>query len=146
MACCVWWLLLGALLGWLASWLIGRLIARGPSDGAPTAAAASRSSDGIDRAAAREAGFVVSGADNLEIIEGVGPVIANLLRQNGVTSFAALAAMAPAAIQAILDAGGDRFRVANPTTWAEQAALAAENRWADLRALQDELDAGVRRA
>jgi hypothetical protein len=49
-------------------------------------------------------------------------------------------------LQAILDKGGTRFRTANPGTWAEQAALAAANRWADLRRLQDELDAGVRRS
>jgi hypothetical protein len=53
--------------------------------------------------------------------------------------------MTLAGLQAILDKGGERFRLANPQTWAEQAALAVANRWADLRRLQDALDAGVRR-
>jgi predicted flap endonuclease-1-like 5' DNA nuclease len=145
LTCCFWWFLLGALLGWLASWLLGRMIGKGPTEVATVAAAPLRTTDGIDHAAARAAGYVVSGVDNLEVIEGIGPAIANLLRRNGVVSFAALAAMARPAIQAILDKGGDRFRVANPETWAEQAALAAANRWADLRRLQDQLDAGVRR-
>jgi len=145
LTCCFWWFLLGALLGWLASWLLGKMIGKGPTEVAAVAAAPLRATDGIDHAAARAAGYVVSGVDNLEVIEGIGPAIANLLRRNGVVSFAALAAMARPAIQAILDKGGDRFRVANPETWAEQAALAAANRWADLRRLQDQLDAGVRR-
>jgi predicted flap endonuclease-1-like 5' DNA nuclease len=150
LGCCIWWFLFGALLGWLASWLLGKLIGKGPTEvaravPAPVAAPAPRTTDGIDYAAARAAGFVVSGVDNLEVIEGIGPAIANLLRNNDVKSFAALAAMARPSIQAILNKGGSRFQVANPETWAEQAALAAANRWADLRRLQDELDAGVRR-
>jgi predicted flap endonuclease-1-like 5' DNA nuclease len=148
LACCFWWFLFGALLGWLASWLIGRLIGKGSTEVATAVAApvVRTVSDGIDHAAARAAGFVVSGLDNLEVIEGIGPAIANLLRRNGVNSFATLAGMTRPAIQRVLDAGGDRFRIANPETWAEQAALAAANRWADLRRLQDELDAGLRRS
>jgi predicted flap endonuclease-1-like 5' DNA nuclease len=148
LGCCIWWFLFGALLGWLASWLLGRMIGKGPTEVATVAAApmaAPRPTDAIDHAAARAAGFVVSGVDNLEVIEGIGPAIANLMRTNGVRSFAALAAMTRPAIQAILDKGGPRFQIANPETWAEQAALAAANRWVDLRRLQDQLDAGVRR-
>jgi predicted flap endonuclease-1-like 5' DNA nuclease len=144
LSCCFWWFLFGALLGWLASWLLGRMIGKG-TEVATVAAAPLRASDGVDYAAARAAGFLVSGPDNLEIIEGIGPKIAHLLRSNGVGSFTKLAAMGIANLQAILDKGGARFSVANPQTWAEQAALAAANRWADLRALQDQLDAGVRR-
>jgi len=142
--CCFWWFLFGALLGWLASWLLGRMFAK-ETTVAP-APMPLRSSDGIDYAAARAAGYLVSGPDNLEIIEGIGPVIANLMRSNGIGTFAKLAGTALPALQAILDKGGTRFRTANPGTWAEQAALAAANRWADLRRLQDELDAGVRRS
>ena len=79
--CNLWWLLLGGLLGWLASWLLGR----GRLSGGAVASA-----PGIDHAAAKAAGFVVSGADNLEIIEGVGPKIAHRLRSNGVGPFALL--------------------------------------------------------
>lgn len=143
-ACCFWWFVFGALLGWLASWLLGRLFA-GESERAPAMAAPVRTSDGIDYAAARAAGYVLSGPDNLEIIEGIGPSIANLLRSSGVGSFASLAAMTRPALQAILDKGGQRFRTADPQTWAEQAALAVANRWADLRRLQDALDGGLRR-
>jgi predicted flap endonuclease-1-like 5' DNA nuclease len=132
--CCFWWLLLGVLLGWLASWLLGR--------GSKTE---TTSSDGVDYAAARAAGYVISGPQNLEIIEGIGPVIAHLLRNNGIGTFSQLASAPLTALQSILDKAGSRFRTANPQTWAEQSALAAANRWADLRRLQDQLDAGIRR-
>jgi predicted flap endonuclease-1-like 5' DNA nuclease len=141
--CCFWWFLFGALLGWLASWLLGRMFAK--SDEVQTVVAPARASDGIDYAAARAAGYVLSGPDNLEIIEGIGPSIAHLLRSSGVNSFARLADMTIAGLQNILDKGGPRFRVANPQTWAEQSALAAANRWLELRKLQDALDAGLRR-
>ena len=134
--CNLWWLLLGGLLGWLASWLLGR-----PRLTVGTVA----STPGIDHAAAKAAGFVVNGTDNLEIIEGVGPKIAHLLRSNGVGTFALLAAASQAALKAILNKGGPAYDIANPETWPEQAGLAAQNRWQDLRNLQDRLDAGVRR-
>jgi predicted flap endonuclease-1-like 5' DNA nuclease len=98
----------------------------------------------IDLAAAKEAGFNVRGADDLEIIEGIGPKIAELLHADGVKDFAALAAMTPAQIQPILDKGGANFRMANPDTWPEQADLAARNRWRTLKSLQDMLNAGNR--
>jgi predicted flap endonuclease-1-like 5' DNA nuclease len=132
--CCFWWLLLGVLLGWLASWLLGR----SSKDETPV-------SDGVDYTAARAAGYLISGPHNLEIIEGIGPVIAHLLRANGVGTFSQLASAPLPALQAILDKAGTRFRTANPQTWSEQSALAAANRWADLRRLQDQLDAGIRR-
>ena len=141
--CCFWWFVFGVLLGWLASWLFGRMFAK--TEDVQTLGAPARVADGIDYAAARAAGFVLSGPDNLEIVEGIGPSIAHLLRSSGVSTFAKLAGMSIAGLQAILDKGGPRFRMANPQTWAEQAALAVANRWTDLRRLQDALDAGLRR-
>lgn len=143
LGCCFWWFVFGALLGWLASWLLGRMFAK--EENVQAVVAPTRVSDGIDYAAARAAGYVLSGPDNLEIIEGIGPSIAHLMRSSGVNTFAKLAGMSIAGLQAILDKGGPRFRMANPQTWAEQAALAVANRWADLRRLQDALDAGLRR-
>ena len=100
----------------------------------------------IDVEAARRAGIAVKGADDLEIIEGIGPKIAALLRGAGIHTFAQLGRTATSRIQEILDAAGPTFRVANPGTWAEQAALCAHNRWAEFKALTDELVAGVRAA
>jgi hypothetical protein len=43
----------------------------------------------------------------------------------------------------VLENGGSRFKLANPGTWAQQARLCHENRWSDLKTLQDALDGGV---
>jgi hypothetical protein len=99
----------------------------------------------LDLEAAKRAGFSVKGQDNLEIIEGIGPKIAELLRQNGVSRFMQLARMSSESIKGILEQGGSNYSLAVPDTWPEQAELAARNRWTSLKALQTVLDAGVRR-
>jgi predicted flap endonuclease-1-like 5' DNA nuclease len=97
----------------------------------------------VDVAAARSAGFAsIKGPDDLEIVEGIGPKIAELLNNAGVKTFAQLAAMSPAQIQPILDAAGPNYRIADPETWPDQADLAARNRWSALKAMQDGLTAG----
>ena len=92
-----------------------------------------------------DAGFNLKSADDLEIIEGIGPKIAMLLHEAGVKSYKQLSAMSPAQLQPILDRAGANFQMANPATWPEQADLAARNRWLALKALQQALDAGNRR-
>ena len=99
----------------------------------------------IDLNAAKEAGFDLKTADDLEIIEGIGPKIAALFNAAGVKTFKQLADVSPAQIQPILDRAGATFQMANPATWPEQADLAARNRWLALKALQQALDAGNRR-
>jgi predicted flap endonuclease-1-like 5' DNA nuclease len=96
----------------------------------------------IDVAAAKAAGFDMKGPDDLEIVEGIGPKIAQLLRQHGVTTFVQLASAAPAEIAAILERGGPNFRIANPGTWPDQAGYCVRNDWAGLKQLQDRLTAG----
>jgi predicted flap endonuclease-1-like 5' DNA nuclease len=106
-----------------------------------------RSTAPIDLAAARAAGFSsIKGEDDLEIVEGIGPKIAELFHAKGVKTFAQLAAMTPAQIQPMLNEAGANFRLANPETWPDQADLAARNRWTALKAMQDGLTAGVRKA
>jgi predicted flap endonuclease-1-like 5' DNA nuclease len=142
LTCCFWWLLLGALLGWLASWLFGRAqLAPAAEHVAPAAPPPSA----VDFAKARAAGFAVTSEENLEIIEGIGPQIARLLRAAGITTFAKLAVAPVSTLQDILTQAGPRFKLADPGTWPEQSRLAADNRWGELAALQDKLDAGVRR-
>lgn len=97
----------------------------------------------LDRQAAVAAGFSVRGMDDLEIIEGIGPKIAALFKADGIRMFWELAQTPQLRMQAILDRAGPNFRIANPSTWARQADLAANNRWDALRKLQDELSAGV---
>ncbi len=98
----------------------------------------------LDKALASQHGFTVKGMDDLEIIEGIGPKIAELFHKEGIKMFWQLAETSKAKMQEVLENGGPAFRMAKPDTWARQSALAAGNRWAELRKLQDELNGGVR--
>jgi len=97
----------------------------------------------VDVAAARAAGFAVTRADDLEVIEGIDPKIATLLRAEGITGFRLLSQTPPAQLRALLDQAGPARRTADPESWPEQADLAARNRWHSLAALQNALYAGV---
>ena len=83
------------------------------------------------------------GYDNFEIIEGIGPKINSVMHAAGIHTFAALAATDIPAISKILDAAGPHFKLANPETWAQQSGMCAAGQWEKLKALQDELVAGV---
>jgi large subunit ribosomal protein L21 len=84
-------------------------------------------------------------ADDLVLIEGIGPKINELIVKAGITTFAQLAATPVEKLKEILKAGGNRFVSHDPGTWPEQAALAAKGDWDAFKKLTDELDAGVRR-
>jgi predicted flap endonuclease-1-like 5' DNA nuclease len=86
--------------------------------------------------------MVLPQPDDLEIIEGIGPKIAGLLRAAGITDFAQLADADVNRLQEILSAA--KLRLADPTTWAEQAKLAAKGDWSALEAFQNELKGGRR--
>jgi predicted flap endonuclease-1-like 5' DNA nuclease len=153
--CYLWWLLAGALLGWLCNWLLCKCCGHtGHSAVAPVAAASAvaavaplaampKADPVIDIAAAKAAGIVVKGADDLEIIEGIGPKICALFHAAGQKTFMQVSTMSIQQMSKILDDAGPRFKLANPETWAQQALLAANNRWAELKTLQDNLTAGV---
>jgi predicted flap endonuclease-1-like 5' DNA nuclease len=74
--------------------------------------------------------------DELEVIEGIGPKIAMVLYDAGIFTFRDLAITPVYKIQEILDAAGPQFASHDPSTWTQQAKLAAEGRWADLEALK----------
>ncbi|MCU0340207.1 MAG: 50S ribosomal protein L17 [Spirosomaceae bacterium] len=78
--------------------------------------------------------------DDIEIIEGIGPKIAEALAAAGVTTFAQLADMTPEAIQEIVSEAGIGSK--SPATWPQQAALARDGKFDELKAWQDELNAG----
>lgn len=82
--------------------------------------------------------------DDLKKIEGIGPKIAGLLKEDGIRTFAQLAAAEVTRLQDVLDRAGSRYKLANPETWPEQAGCAAAGRWEDLGTLQDQLKGGRR--
>ena len=83
-------------------------------------------------------------ADDLVKIEGIGPKINELLKAAGITTFAQLASTAVDRLKEILAASGSRFKQWDPTTWPEQAALAAKGDWEAFNKLTKELNAGRR--
>jgi len=80
--------------------------------------------------------------DDLKKIEGVGPKIAEILTNAGLGTFRAIADSNAEAIREILLAAGNRYASHNPETWSKQAEFAAEGKWDELKAWQDELDGG----
>jgi predicted flap endonuclease-1-like 5' DNA nuclease len=97
----------------------------------------------LDKTAASAAGFKLRGPDDLTVIEGIGPKINGLFNTAGFYTFAQVSKMTLAQMQKILDDAGPRFRLARPDTWAKQADLANNNKWAELKTLQDHLKHGV---
>ncbi|QCX02187.1 50S ribosomal protein L21 [Aggregatimonas sangjinii] len=78
-------------------------------------------------------------ADDLKKIEGIGPKIAETLIAAGIATFADLSKAKPAKIiEIIADVRGNHVT----DTWPEQAKLAAEGKWDELKKWQDELDGG----
>jgi len=81
--------------------------------------------------------------DNLQIIEGIGPKMESVLKENGVSTFADLADQNPDSLRAILAKYGDKYtKIIDPTTWAQQASYGAKGDFDGLIDLQKKLDAG----
>jgi predicted flap endonuclease-1-like 5' DNA nuclease len=78
--------------------------------------------------------------DDLTTIEGIGPKVSQLLHENGISTFAALASAEETRLKAILAEAGLAF--IDPGSWHEQAQLAAENRMEDLEGLKGRLKGG----
>jgi predicted flap endonuclease-1-like 5' DNA nuclease len=78
--------------------------------------------------------------DDLKIIEGIGPKISSILQGHGITTFAQLAATDVERLREIMLSVN--LRIADPTTWPEQAALAAAGKRDELQTLQNNLKGG----
>jgi len=78
--------------------------------------------------------------DDLEVVIGIGPKIAKLLMNRGITTWKSLSESVPNYLEAILhEDGGERFRIHNPASWPQQARLLHEGRWDEFRELRDRL-------
>jgi len=86
-----------------------------------------------------------AGPDDLTRIEGVGPKFAEAFTAVGVGTFAELGAKSVDELKALLEGNEDYASLAGRIgdTWPKQAAMAAEGKWDELKAWQDELDGGV---
>ncbi|MDX1943159.1 MAG: helix-hairpin-helix domain-containing protein [Saprospiraceae bacterium] len=82
-------------------------------------------------------------SDNLQIIEGIGAKIEQVLKQAGIGTWAQLAATKADDLTRILENAGPSYRVHDPSTWPQQAKLANEGKWEELVRFQKSLGAGM---
>lgn len=81
-------------------------------------------------------------SNDLKIVEGIGPKIADLLMKAGINSWKKLSETTPEKLKEILEGGGPHFNIHDPSTWPAQAGLADKSNWDALKKLQDELTGG----
>ena len=87
--------------------------------------------------------FAALKPDNLQIVEGIGPKMNEVLNNEGVKLWSDLAAQSPDGLRGILDkANRSRYRIIDPTSWPQQAQLADDGKWEELIQLQKNLDSG----
>lgn len=82
-------------------------------------------------------------ADDLKKVEGIGPKAAEALVAAGVDTFAKLSKKSADEIKTILTEASSTLAHLDPQTWPQQAQLAAEGKWDELKKWQDELNGGV---
>lgn len=80
-------------------------------------------------------------ADDLTLIEGIGPKAAEALVAAKIDTFAKLSKKSVEEIKAVLEAGENLAHL-DPETWAKQAEMAAAGKFDELKAWQDELNGG----
>ncbi|GBD90422.1 50S ribosomal protein L17 [bacterium BMS3Abin04] len=80
--------------------------------------------------------------DDLKKIEGIGPKIVGILNDAGITTFKDLAESDTDKVRGLLEEAGGRYKSHDPSTWVEQAKLAADGKWDELEKWQNELDGG----
>jgi len=78
--------------------------------------------------------------DDLKKIEGIGPRVASLLNDSGIVTFAQLAEIPVDKLIEILET--NKLQMMDPTSWPQQAKLAADADWGALEKLQGDLKAG----
>jgi predicted flap endonuclease-1-like 5' DNA nuclease len=106
--------------------------------GAPTAEVTAE--DSLTPADLEEGGRLIGrrlSTDDLQVINGIGPVIEGLLNGIGISTWSDLAAADVDALSSMLADAGSRFARHDPSTWPLQARLLAEGRWSDFQRVGD---------
>ncbi len=97
---------------------------------------------GFDADAAKAALGKKVKQDDLTLVEGIGPKIAEIFAGAGITTWAELGNTEVERCKELLAEAGDRYKMHDPETWPRQAKLAAEGQWQELAEWQDKLDGG----
>jgi predicted flap endonuclease-1-like 5' DNA nuclease len=80
--------------------------------------------------------------NDLTIIEGVGPKIAELFQKAGIGTWKDFSETTVEKCQQILEAEGEQFKAHNPTSWPLQAEMAYTGKWEELKKWQDDMLGG----
>ena len=80
--------------------------------------------------------------DDLTVIEGIGPQIAQLCVARGIDSWWVMANTDRDRLRRMLAAAGPRFQVHDPSSWPEQGRLLATGDWAGFKRLTHALRGG----
>ena len=98
---------------------------------------------GGKKAPAKESKPKKSQKDDLTKVEGIGPKAAEALAKVGVDTFEKLSKKSVEEIRTILVEASKTLAHLDPQTWAQQARLAADGKWDELKKWQDELNGGI---
>ena len=82
------------------------------------------------------------GQDNLAVIDGVDANIAELLHEADIRTFERVAETSLGEFSRLMESGGSRLGLADPSTWAEQASLLFNGDYVGFEQLRAELAAG----
>ncbi len=82
-------------------------------------------------------------ADDLTKIEGIGPKAAEALVSAGLETYVKLAQADADNMKEILTKASSRMAHLDPTSWAKQAQMAADEKWDELKEWQDKVKGGV---
>ncbi len=80
--------------------------------------------------------------DDLTLIEGIGPKLASLFRDNGLETWSKVADASQQTLQQTVEKIGPRHHIHDPQTWPRQATMASKGEWKKLKAYQDSLTRG----
>ena len=94
--------------------------------------------DGEGRGSKRGGAWAKLKSNNMQIIEGIGPKMNEVLNENGISSWSILAGKSREELKAILDKYGDKYKIIEPGDWPKQAEYAAKDDWEGLMKYQSD--------
>ncbi|WP_047417240.1 hypothetical protein [Cellulophaga sp. Hel_I_12] len=80
--------------------------------------------------------------NDLKVVEGIGPKIEAMFKDAGINTWQKLSDTKVSDCQKILDLGGNRYKIHDPSSWPMQAKMCYEGKWAQLQKWQVEHKSG----
>ena len=79
-----------------------------------------------------DASFDQLKSTSLQVIEGIGPKLESILKDNGISTWEALSTKTEVELRQMLQSQGSRYSIINPSTWPIQASKASNGDWEGL--------------